>query len=125
MGGSHRTVYWNVLDMEEVGEGIVPNKQGGREHVSEVTSEVYPLGEQSERNLASVGSSQLFWGGAPPTPACVRKYFGIKKKKRHSIFYCATLTLVNLRLAELGFPGKPQARVQMLGTGLHPAFRPA
>lgn len=34
----------------------------------------------------------------------VCKYFGIKKKP---IFYCETLKLANLRLAEVGFSGKP------------------
>lgn len=88
-----------------------------------MTSEFTSRGAIRKESSLS-GELSTLLGRGTPHPTRVRKYFGIKKKRR-SIFYCATLTLVNPRLAELGFPGKPQARVQMSGTGLHPAFRPA
>lgn len=46
--------------MRGVAERIRASKQGGQGPLSELTSEVYPLMEQSERNPASVVSSQLF-----------------------------------------------------------------
>lgn len=60
MGGSRRTAYQKVPYMRWVAEWIGASKQGGRGPLSELTSEVYPLMEQSERNPASVVSSQLF-----------------------------------------------------------------
>lgn len=83
----------------------------------EVTSEACPSESDWKGLQPQWLSSQLF----EVATACVRTGFVFLRKS--PMFYCETLKVARPRRAEVGFPGKPRARVRTSGTVL--PFPPA